>query len=118
MWDDTESQATAEEHHQLPPYENVPEGRRSPEEEWKTRLVWHMSRLLWFRPVEWWEGKNICYRSLGIFYMVCQVIKGHALLLERVWGEFCNILNCTLLCDISEEHYILEDNFCSLYATG
>ena len=67
---------------------------------------------------EWWEGKNICYRSLGIFYMVCQVIKGHALLLERVWGEFCNILNCTLLCDISEEHYIFADNFCSLYATG
>ena len=68
-----------------------------------------MSRFLRFRPFEWWGGKNICYRSLGIFYMVCQVIKGHALLLERVWGKFCNILNCTLVCDISEEHSILED---------
>lgn len=55
------------------------------------------------------KGKTSVIGVWVFLYMVCQVIKGHALLLGRVWGEFCNILICTLLCDISEEAYSIYD---------
>lgn len=65
-------------------------------------MEWYMSRFLSLGPVEWWRGKKTSVIGVRVFlYMVCQVVKSHALLLEWVWGEFCNILICTLECVIS-----------------
>ena len=71
MWDDTESQATTEEHHQLPPYENVPEGRRSQEERRKTWLEWNGICRVFFRwdRLNGGEGKKHLLSEFGYFFI-------------------------------------------------
>lgn len=91
-----------EEHHQLPPYENVPEGRRTPEE---GRQAWldefflsdcspEPTVTLRCFLVKWMAGRvNVLFSEFGIPFS--RYIKRLCSRFEGIW-MFCHMLVCTL----------------------